>query len=81
MRFTLNTSEIFFEEECKLKEKKGKKQSKDNKKTAKSRRGQGSNLIKLILSDSKGMGTSIVLGTNSVQMLVKFCVKIHLTHI
>ena len=81
MRFTLNTSEIFFEEECKLKEKKGKKESKDNKKTAKSRRSQGSNLIKLILSDSKGMGTSIVLGTNSVQILVKFCVKIHLTHI
>ena len=63
---------ISFEEECKLKGKKEKKEEKENKKTRKSWSSQGSNIL-LILSDSKGVGTSIVQCTNSVQTLVKFC--------
>ena len=65
-------SYISFEEEWKLKGKKGKRREK----TTESWRGQGSNL-KIILSDSKGVGISILLGTNSVhdvQMLVRLCV-------
>ena len=77
VHFALNTSNIYFEEECKLNGKKGRKK----RKTTKTQQKVEAAKARTLGSYSKGVGKSIVLDTTDVQMLVKFGVKKHLTNI